>query len=88
VKSYRHPEGWQAILRVSEDKKEAYMAVHTFAGDFSETIKLNFPAGYSFELAESFMEDESVASLENSTLKISPQGEFQGFALKLKSRTN
>jgi alpha-galactosidase len=88
VKSYRYPEGWQAILRVSEDKKEAYMVVHTFAGDFGETIKIDLSAGYSFELAESFMEDESAASLQNSTLKISPQGEFQGFALKLKSRTN
>ncbi|MDR0388143.1 MAG: alpha-galactosidase [Treponema sp.] len=84
IKSYRHPKGWQAILRLSDETTDAYAVVHTFAGEFKEPIVIQLPEGYMFEPAESYMENREAAVLERNTLKISPAGEFQGFALRMK----
>jgi alpha-galactosidase len=84
IESYRHPKGWQAILRMSEETTDAYAVVHTFAGEFKEPIVIDLPEGYTFELAESYMEDQEAAALKHNILKILPAGEFQGFALRMK----
>ena len=84
VKSYRHPEGWQGILRVSDDKKEAYAVIHKFAGENGSPIRMELPAGLSFELAETYMENPNAVKLRNNTLEIKSTGEFQGFAVRMK----
>jgi alpha-galactosidase len=84
IKSYRHPKGWQAILRISDETADAYIVVHTFAGEFKECINIDLPQDYTFELAESYMENKEAAVLDHNILRISPAGEFQGFALRMK----
>jgi alpha-galactosidase len=86
IKSYRHPSGWQGILRIAEETGDAYLVAHTFAGECKEPIVIGLPAGYTFELVESFMEDQKTASLEHNGIKLSPAGEWQGFAMRMKYR--
>jgi alpha-galactosidase len=86
IKSYRHPSGWQGILRIAEETRDAYLVAHTFAGECKEPIAIDLPAGYTFELAESFMEDQKAAALKDRIVTISPAGEWQGFALRMKYR--
>jgi alpha-galactosidase len=84
IKSYRRPKGWQAVLRIAGETRDAYAVVHTFAGEFKEPVDIELPQGYTFELAESYMENQEAAALEHNILRISPAGEFQGFALRMK----
>jgi alpha-galactosidase len=84
IKSYRHPKGWQAVIRISDETTDAYAVIHTFAGECKEPIVIDLPKGYTFEPAESYMENQEAVSLEHNILKILPADEFQGFALRLK----
>jgi alpha-galactosidase len=84
IKSYRHPSGWQAIVRIADETRDAYAVVHTFAGEFKEPVAIELPEGYTFELAEAYMENREAAALEHNMLKILLPGEFQGFALRMK----
>jgi alpha-galactosidase len=89
IKSYRHPQGWQAIVRIADETTDAYAVVHTFAGELKEYIEVDLPRSYTFELAESYMENQEAVVLENNILRISPaveKNEFQGFAIRMKYR--
>ena len=39
IKSARHPEGWQALLRVGKNK-QAYVVIHVFDGKLPEVIEI------------------------------------------------
>jgi alpha-galactosidase len=84
IRSYRHPEGWQAILRIADETAGAYMVAHTFAGEFAEPIIIDLPPGLTFTPAGTYMENPESVVLEHNTLKISPEGAFQGFALRMR----
>jgi alpha-galactosidase len=87
INSYRHPKGWQGILRMSGETQDAYLVIHTFAGEFSEPIVIDLPKGHAFELVETFMEDAKAVALNGNRLTITVGGEFQGFALRMKYHT-
>ena len=42
IKSARHPEGWQALLRVGKNK-QAYVVIHVFDGKLPEVIEIELP---------------------------------------------
>lgn len=42
IRSVRHPEGWQALLRIGNNK-EAYLVMHIFGGELPEEIILTLP---------------------------------------------
>ena len=44
VPSYRHPEGWQAVLRVAEDGTTALVVAHAFARPVAD-VQVPLPAG-------------------------------------------
>ena len=49
VFSYEHPLGSQAVCRVSDDKKELLVTVHTF-GNFNGVVEFNLPEGVSADM--------------------------------------
>jgi alpha-galactosidase len=91
IKSYRHPAGWQAILRIADETGDAYAVLHTFAGEFKEYITIDLPGGYTFEPIESYMEPRETTAqeaiiLKDNRLAILPAGEWQGIALRMQYR--
>lgn len=43
IHSYRHPEGWQAVVRVGEDTPRTLVIAHTFACPETETCLIEIP---------------------------------------------
>ncbi len=44
--SFRHPRGWQAVVRTSLDQSQALVVGHTFGGDIP--AKLHVPLGQTW----------------------------------------
>ena len=83
VKSYRHPEGWQAILRVRSDKKQALVVVHTFGGTLPDTLRIENPDITELRIAGVFSEKGTRADLKKGCLEVSVTGNFQAFVICL-----
>jgi len=86
VNSYRHPRGWQAILRMAQDTNDAYAVIHTFARANADWISFDLPRSCVFELIEGYAEDAAAVTLDCGRLIIATNGEFQGFAVRMKYR--
>ncbi len=54
IGSYRHPKGWQAIVRESLDLKEAYVVIHGFNQAKGEKVCLNLSKDYDLADCYSF----------------------------------
>lgn len=51
-KSWRHPQGWQAVLRTSKSGKHALLVAHTFGKPFPKSVEIPLPgAGWKVEEA-------------------------------------
>ena len=74
--SWRHPTGWQAVLRHTGD--HALLVVHTFA-DAPEHITI--PLAGKWQVLESF--GHTTASLSGQTMVITPDGDFTGSVILL-----
>lgn len=83
VKSYRHPEGWQAIVRVKADKKQAIAVFNTFGGSLPKTVSVEVPSLTGLHIAEVFSEKGMKAELNGRTLTLSPTVNFQAMVVCL-----
>lgn len=54
IASIRHPEGWQALVRIREDRTSAYVVLHTFDGPLGEEIRIPLPVGCPENINEIF----------------------------------
>jgi alpha-galactosidase len=45
VTNYRHPRGWQAMLRVSDDGQQTLVVAHSFGGDAPPSVNVPLPDG-------------------------------------------
>lgn len=81
VRSFRHPEGWQCVVRYSADRKEAAAVLHTFAGQPPAVIEL--PLAGAFAIAETYGTG-TYASVEGTALRFSGLRAFQACAVLLK----
>ncbi|MCL2461621.1 MAG: alpha-galactosidase [Defluviitaleaceae bacterium] len=86
VLSHLHPEGWQALVRVSEDKTAAYAVIHTFGANVPEEIEVCLPDGLEYEIDGIFAEDAGAVTLTGNMLKVRTEAVFQGFGVSLKLR--
>jgi len=77
IKSYRHPKGWQGVLRTGEN--EAYLVVHTFGEPKDVCIELP----KQFKVADMYMEDKNSVVFDKNHVVITSPEEFQGFAIRL-----
>lgn len=83
LKSYRHLEGWQAVLRVRKDKKQALVVVHTFGGVLPDSICIEAPDITELYIASVFSEKGINTDLKDGNLKVTVTGNFQAIALCL-----
>lgn len=81
IKSYRHPEGWQAIIREGSDGKQALVVVHTFGGTLPESIQLSVSHDYRIDTV--FSEKDFKAELKAGNLIIHEPQNYQAIAIYL-----
>lgn len=51
-RSWRHPQGWQAVLRTGRSGRDALLVAHTFARPFPRKVMLPLPPGRGWKIAE------------------------------------
>ena len=82
--SWRHPQGWQAVTRISDDSTAALVVAHAFdgaAGGFEAPL----PAGGGWTVAGQLVSGaDSSVSLQNDTLTAAFDGDFSGRVVLLK----
>jgi alpha-galactosidase len=81
ITSYRFPEGWQGIVRYSENKSEAIVLIHTFSGTMPDQIQIPLEGIYEIKDIYSV---ESNAKTENNLLTVPTSSEFEATAVYLK----
>ncbi len=76
--SWRHPQGWQAVLRRSTKGDRALLVVHSFAKPFEREIAIDLPEGGGWKLAEAWPERSGHAvRVSRGKLRIELKGEFR-----------
>jgi alpha-galactosidase len=82
-KSWRHPQGWQAVLRTAKNGKRALLVVHTFGKSFPKSVEIPLPdAGW--EVEEAWPAKSGLqSSLKGKSLKLDLSGEFRASVISL-----
>ncbi len=86
VASIRHPEGWQAILRVGESGDNAYITIHIFDGTLPEIIEVSLPGDCPCHIEDVFSDSKAEVVIENRVLKYRPMQNKKAVALFLISK--
>ena len=81
--SWRHPAGWQAVVRTAGD--ETLAVIHTFGGGFPEEITLPVPKGHILRVMRS--ENDPVA-LSGASLTVRLSAPFEAVAVHLTKDEN
>lgn len=71
IKSARHPEGWQALLRVGKNK-QAYVVIHVFGGELPEVIEIELPEGIPDHIRQIYTHQEMEVSIKDRKLYYRP----------------
>ena len=71
--SWRHPRGWQAVVRSGRDGTRALVVVHTFA-EVCQLLEIPLPPGEGWRVAAAF--PGPTATVSGSTLHLPAMGEF------------
>ena len=76
--SWRHPEGWQAVLRTAGD--ETLAVIHTFGGDLPGQVTLPVKAR---SIQRVMCSEENRVSLEDNMLTVELKAPFEAVAVHL-----
>ena len=83
VKTYRRAEGWQAVVRVGVDGREALVVAHTFAKPSLATLRIPLPKG-RWRVADEFPAARSVVKLAAGELRWKHPGAWSGAVILLR----
>jgi alpha-galactosidase len=82
-KSWRHPQGWQAVLRTSRDGKRAILVAHTFGKPFPKSVEIPLP-GPGWKIEETWPAKHGIAaSLKGKSLQLELSGESRATIVSL-----
>ena len=82
-KSYRHPKGWQAVVRTDAFEKRALVVVHTFQYPIPKSVEIDLPLTGKWQIVGGFSEQPNAFSLKGSRLRLEAPGEFSGKVVEL-----
>ncbi|MCS6244996.1 MAG: alpha-galactosidase [Opitutus sp.] len=87
-KSWRHPKGWQAVLRTAKNGKRALLVAHTFGRSFPKSVEIPLPdAGW--EVEETWPKKHGIpANLKGKSVQLDLTGEFRATVISLRKRPN
>lgn len=84
VRSYRHPKGWQGIMRTSKDQSFILVVVHTFGGGNEKDITLPLPPDSgTYTIAEIFSDTDIGINLEQNQICIGLHRPFSAVCVLL-----
>ena len=81
VGSYRHLDGWQAVLRTADSGKEALLVVHAFENEGTARIEVPVPEG--FAVKDAYFDGTCAWMRENGKLVVDMPENFSGAAFLL-----
>ena len=81
VGSYRHLDGWQAVLRTADSGKEALLVVHAFENEGTARIEVPIPEG--FAVKDVYFDGTCAWMREGSKLIVDMPENFSGAAFLL-----
>lgn len=90
IKSYRHPEGWQGIVRIGE-QGSILAVLHTFRKKIPNEIEIMIP-GYSqdkkYSILEVYAEDSRCIRVEGGNIIYYPAEELEAVAVLIQCKTH
>jgi alpha-galactosidase len=84
IKSYRHPEGWQGILRVGENG-QAFALFHAFHGAAGRKLSISLPEGYV--ISDTYSYEEEQTWIEDGKLQLSMTEDSKAVAVYLEKKS-
>jgi alpha-galactosidase len=82
-KSWRHPQGWQAVLRTSKNGKRALLVAHTFGKAFPKSVQISL-AESGWKIDETWPATHGIAAnLKGKSLRLELAGEFRATVISL-----
>ena len=83
-KSWRHPQGWQAVLRTSKNGKRALLVAHTFGKAFPKSVQIPL-AESGWKIDEAWPEKQGLpTTLKGKSLQLDLTGEFRACVVSLR----
>ena len=83
-KSWRHPQGLQAVLRTSKNGKRALLVAHTFGKAFPKSVQIPL-AESGWKIEEIWPEKQGLsATLKGKSLQLDLSGEFRACVASLR----
>jgi alpha-galactosidase len=83
-KSWRHPQGWQAVLRTSKNGKRALLVAHTFGKAFPKSVQIPL-AESGWKIDEAWPEKQGLsATLTGKSLQLDLTSEFRACVVSLR----
>lgn len=83
VTSWRHPQGWQAVMRRSANGKKLLVVAHTFGKPGRKPLQIALPKG-KWKIKGSYDSlTKSKPTVKSGKLLIPAEGEFRGFVYEL-----
>jgi alpha-galactosidase len=83
-KSWRHPQGWQAVLRTSKNGKRALLVAHTFGKGFPKSVQIPV-AESGWKIDEAWPAKNGIAaSLKGKSLQLDLSSEFRACVVSLR----
>ncbi|OYO51418.1 hypothetical protein CG709_19825, partial [Lachnotalea glycerini] len=83
ILSYRHPIGWQGILR-SGEYGDAFALFHVFDGDLENKYTINIPTEFEYEVEEVYSDGAVEIELQANKLSYKPTENRKAVAVYLK----
>jgi alpha-galactosidase len=83
-KSWRHPQGWQAVLRTSKNGKRALLVAHTFGKAFPKSVQIPLAVS-GWKIEEAWPEKQGLtATLKGKSIELDLNGEFRASVISLR----
>jgi alpha-galactosidase len=82
--SWQHPQGAQAVLRISIDKSQALLVAHSFAKPLPDEIIIELPPG-NWRVTGNMPGTNTAVKIAGNQLGIQFAGEFEGYVLHLEN---
>ena len=87
IRSYRHPEGWQGIVRAGK-QGDAFLVLHVFHGVVEKNlnIRIPLPPDTSYEIESMYSDDDAMVQLENNSISYQPVEDMKAIAVYVKPK--
>ncbi|MBU3666548.1 MAG: alpha-galactosidase [Chthoniobacterales bacterium] len=84
--SFRHPAGWQAVVRSSDDGSAMLAVCHVFSGPFPAVIEVPLEQAGEWEIADALHASAQPPSLQGDCLTWIPAGDVSACVVWLKKK--